>query len=504
MLETIQQSAISHDRHQVELKLDYQLDRGKETRYRISTYIFVPRSLGITEESYPKTEIYRDIKNYIRIKTPQMSLRDLIDNDLSPLSMVEQIIHQPGWYLNEMQNEQVIHALRLFGAMFKSSLREHLNLVERRIKLASPGLNIHHLVGNLIDEMILESEKIGARYRMFYADFNLPYIRRPVFLAHLLVDEYISLLIEESATELFKVVSQHYDGTNQAHYCQRLNEIVERETAHRNLRGYDSVLKIGDDNEVYAFRASVIKKYVSGVLHLSIEAQREGKAMEQVLLAIAAGISMFFATAVAFYFQSVYGSFTFPAFVALIVGYMFKDRIKQLGQTLFAGKLQANLFDRRINIKTLDGKYELATLREKITFLKESEIPSEVRFARQRDPFADLDNDQKGETIICHTKDIVLNADLFRKAFAGLPKISGLNDIIRYDIYRYLRKMDDPVDENLLLREGRVEVVHAQKVYHINVVSQYSSASFGNEKIYRRMRLVLNRLGIKRIEHIQL
>jgi hypothetical protein len=97
-----------------------------------------------------------------------------------------------------------------------------------------------------------------------------------------------------------------------------------------------------------------------------------------------------------------------------------------------------------------------------------------------------------------------LNADLFRKAFEGLPKISGLNDIIRYDIYRYLRKMDDPVEENLLLRDGKLDVVYAQKVYHINVVSQYSSATFGNEKIYKRMRLVINRLGIKRVEYIKL
>jgi hypothetical protein len=270
------------------------------------------------------------------------------------------------------------------------------------------------------------------------------------------------------------------------------------------VRGYDSVLKPGDENETYAFRASVIKKYVSGVLHLSIDAQREGKGVEQVLLALAAGISMVFATAVAFYFQSVYGSFTFPAFVALIVGYMFKDRIKQLGQTLFAGKLQSNLFDRRIHVKTLDGKYKLATLREKITFMKESEISQEVRSARQKDPFADLDNDQQGERIICHTKDIVLNADLFQRAFAGLPKTSGLNDIIRYDIHRYLRKMDDPVEDQLLLREGKLKVVQTQKVYHINVVSQYSSASFRNEKIYKRMRLVLNRLGIKRIEYISI
>lgn len=504
MLETIQQSAISHDRYQVELKLDYQLDEGKETHYRISTFIFVPRSLGITESSYPKDELYRDIKNYIRIKTPEMSLPDLIDGDTSPLRMVQQIIERPSWYREEPLNNQVVHALRLFGAMFKSSLREHLNLIESHIRISPPAANVHLRVGHLVDQLIAESERIGAKYRTFYPAFNMPYVRKEVFLAHLLVDEYVSLLIEEGATELFKIISGHYDRADQAPYQQRLNEIVARETAHRISRGYGSVLQSGDENELYAFRSSVIKKYVSGVLHLSIDTQREGKGIEQVLLAIVAGISMVFATAVAFYFQSVYGSFTLPAFVALIVGYMFKDRIKQLGQALFAGKLQANLFDRKINIKTLDRKYKLATLREKIVFLKESEIPSELRSARRKDPFADLDNDQRGETVICHTKDIVINADLFRKAFAGFPKTSGLNDIIRYDIYRYLRKMDDPVEENLLLREGKLEVVPSQKVYHINIVSQYSSKSFGNTKIYKRMRLVLSRLGIRRVEHISL
>src|SRR5215212_9213342 len=203
MLETIQQSAISHDRYQLELKLDYQLDQGKETHYQISTYIFVPKSLGITEESYPKNELYRDIKNYIRIKTPEMSLRDLIEGDTSPLQTVQQIIEQSSWYLEDSSNNQLIHALRLFGAMFKSSLREHLNLVERRIRMAPPMTNIHPLVGNLIDEMIAESEKIGARYRMLYEELDMLYVRKDVFLAHLLVDEYISLLIEESATELF-------------------------------------------------------------------------------------------------------------------------------------------------------------------------------------------------------------------------------------------------------------------------------------------------------------
>ncbi len=504
MLEMIQQSAISHDRYQVELKLDYQLERGRETHYRIFTYIFVPRSLGITEQSYPKKELYRDIKNYIRIKTPEMSLRDLIEDDRSPLHTVHQITQQPGWYLDAGANSQLIHSLRLFGAMFKSSLREHLNLVDSRIHMASPGTRVPPLVGNLMDIMIDQSARINSTYRTLYMQLNLPYVKKEVFQAYLLVDEYISLLIQEAATELYKIVLEHYDGVDQTEYRRQLSEIAEKETTHRVSHGYDSVLKPDEENETYAFRASVIKKYVGGVLHLSTDAQREGRGIEQILMAVAAGISMIFATVVAFYFQKVYGSFTFPAFAALVVGYMFKDRIKEMGRAILAGNLQSYLFDRRINIRTLDGRYKLATLREKITFMKESEIPPEIRSARQKDPFADLDNDRQGETVICHTKDIVLNADLFQRAFTGLPKTSGLNDIIRYDIHPYLKKMDEPVEDQLLLQAGELKMVQSQKVYHINFVSQYTSPGSPNEKIYRRMRLVLNRLGIKRIEYIAL
>src|SRR5512139_3526370 len=180
MLEMIQQSAISHDRYQVELKLDYQLERGSETHYRISTYIFVPRSLGITEQSYPKEELYRDIKNYIRIKTPEMSLRDLIEDDRSPLHTVHQLIQQPGWYLDAGANSQLIHSLRLFGAMFKSSLREHLNLVARRVRIASRGPGVPPPVGNLIDIMIDQSGRIINTYRSLYGQLNLPYVRKEV------------------------------------------------------------------------------------------------------------------------------------------------------------------------------------------------------------------------------------------------------------------------------------------------------------------------------------
>lgn len=504
MLETIQQSAISHDRYQVELKLDYELGKGKKTHYRISTYIFFPKSLGINKESYPKNEFYRDVKNYIRIKTPILSLRDLHESDITPLSHVQQIVKQANWYQNDEMNARLIHALKLFGAMFKSTLREHLNLIDKRVQNASSKAKIRSLAENLVDDFIGQSQKISKRYRSFYAELNLPIVKEDTFLAFTLVDEYISLLIEESATELFQIVSHHFDEADQTRCLDDLNHIVETERNHRLSHGYGSILQPGDANEEYAFRASVLKKYVSSILHLSTDIQREGRGMEQFLMAIAAGISMIFATVIAFYFQSIYGNFTFPVFVALVIGYMFKDRIKESGRALFSSELHSFLYDRRINIKTLDGKYKLAVLREKINFISENDLPQQVLLARHKDPFADLDNEGMGETIICHTKDIVLDASLFPIAFKGLPKVSGLNDIIRYNIQPYLRKMADPVEEQLFLEEGQLKTVHTHKVYHVNVVSRYKSISPKIEILYKRMRLVLTRQGIKRIEYIDL
>ena len=500
----IQQSVVPHDKYQLELKLDYALGQGDKTHYRISTYIFIPRSLGITEESYPKAEFYRDVKNYIRIKTPKMRLRDLLDSEDSPLKEIQKIINRPNWYAEQIENQRIIHALRLFGAMFKSSIREHLNLVHKRINAGTQNAKIVDLVDNLIEEFISQSEKVSTRYRAFYTDMNMPFVSEDVFSGYLFVDEYISLLIEESAPELFSVVSQYYEGEQRAHSLEALSKIVEHELAYRVSRGYGSILDADEGNETYAFRASVLKKYVGGVLHLSTESQREGRGIEQALMALAAGISMVFATMVAFYFQSVYGNFTLPVFVALVVGYMFKDRIKEFGRAVFAGSLHARLYDRRINIKTLDGKYKLAVLREKVTFLNEKNLPQDIRAARQKDIFADLDNDMEGETIICHTKDIILRDDLFYKAFDRLPRISGLNDIIRYDIHPYLTKMDDPVEKRLLLKKGRLKTITTHKVYHVNVISCYTSIQPQYESRHERMRLILNRKGIKRIEQISL
>jgi len=197
--------------------------------------------------------------------------------------------------------------------------------------------------------------------------------------------------------------------------------------------------------------------------------------MKSINKALAAGIAMIFATAAAFYFQAEYGNFTAPFFAALVVGYMFKDRIKEIGRRLFLEQLHTWLYDRRIAIYTQDGHHSLGVLREKVSFIKEADLPRRIREARDCDRLVQVDNDGFGENIICYTKDIVLHAESIRKIFGKTAKITGLNDIIRYDIRSLLTKMDDPVYTRLMLKEDALQPVSVHKVYHVNLVTKYAS-----------------------------
>lgn len=501
MLEIIQQAIKPHDKYQIEIKLDYELVEDQDTHYRISTYIFIPQSLGINRDTYQKHYFYRDAQSYIRLKTPVISLGDLSEGPHMPLATIGRLIQTENWTQNTDVNEQVIHNCKLLSAMLKSTLREHINLIYKWIGEVDSELQIELMVSNLVEEFLTRNAQIGAGFRAYFPAFNLPQVNREVFSAFTLMDESISLMIEESGIEMFQIVSTYFSDPKKTEFLQRLTNQIEREADYRSARGF-AVLKVGEENEKFVFRTSVLSKYAASVLYLSTAVSREGRGREQMIFAAAAGIAMIFATIVAFYFQRSYGNFTFPVFAALVVGYMFKDRIKEFARDLFATRLLGGLPDRRIDIKTLDGNHKLGILREKVVFVREKDVPRLVMQARNKDMFNDLDNDGQGEDIICYTKDIVLHASAFNNAFAGQPKVTGLNDILRYDIRAYLNKMADPYQRRLSLIDGRLQTITCHKVYNLNFITRYRAIQPTKEKYHTRTRLVLTRKGIKRIEEI--
>nr|MBN1228411.1 hypothetical protein [Anaerolineae bacterium] len=504
MLEAIEQAIKTHDKYQVEVKLDYELLNSRKTRYRVSTYIFIPPTLGVTPNTYSKHDFYRDTQNYIRFKTPEMILRDLTEHSSSPLVTIGERVAQEGWASDARTQKVLVNSFKLLAAILKSSLREHMNLVYRRIEETEPEGKVHRLLSSLLEEFIQESGKITRMYRGFFPTFNLPNVDERVFAAFKFTDESISLLIEESATELYQIVDENLGKKEQKpEFKEALAKLIESEIQYRKSLGYRSIIKNSGEhnNEEFAYRTSALKKYASSVLVLATQRRIEGVGLQHIVFAAAAGISMLFATGAAFYFQQRLGNFTIPLLVALVIGYMFKDRIKEIGRGMFSTYLSHHLPDHRIIIRAAESRVKLGVLKQKVAFVAEKDVPNGVLKRRNRDPLAALESEGYEDYILLHSKEIVLYKKAFQRVFPGMPQLSGINDITRYDIRVYLRKMGDPYQQRDTLVDDRVVPVDLHRIYRLPFISKYQSVGPGSDKLYGFILLTLDRDGIQRVEH---
>jgi hypothetical protein len=505
-LETIQQDFKIHDSYQLEIKLDYSLIENKNTNYQVHTYFFVPYSLDIDSSRYTSDEISSNIMNYIRLKTPPFNLEEFLTNESSPLKVIDTLMDFPDWRKDNKINTQIIEQLKLLGAMIKTAIRDHLDLIHQRLLEAPTDEVAVHYLESLIKNYLKGVSKAGKSYRKLFRYFNTANISPELFQAYQRTDEFISTQFEEGTVDLYRMLEEYFEDETQAELVQNfredLQDLAQSEIEHRQAMGYRSILREEGPNEEFVYLTSALKKYTSDVLHLQISQQREGFLLEQVGFAIAAGLAMIFATVVAFYFQASYGSLTFPVFIALVVGYMFKDRIKELMRRWIAGALVGKFFDHRIDIRKEGKRKKLGTIKKKVFFTKLDRVPKKVRRKREEAITDILDDEFAGESVLCHAREINLRANAFQGIFSSNLPVSGINDIIRIDIRFLLNRMDEPIDTRYILGKEGIRSVKARRVYYVYVVSKYKSISPHKETLYNLHRIVLSRKGIIRVESL--
>ncbi|MCE7983572.1 MAG: hypothetical protein DYG89_20555 [Caldilinea sp. CFX5] len=500
MKQHVRQRVTIHDRYQVEIKVEYQLLPSQQTRYTISTYFFIPQTLGINEVTYPPAEFYRRIQNYIRLRTPRFTPQALLDDPASPLCIIERIIQE--WsFLGDGQQQRLIDQCKFLRAILRRTLNRSLrqqwqllDLSAERVEEAAVMFR-HHLA--TVETILDRYRQCGVQIKQGLTTGN---IAVDLLETYNLTDEALSLVVEENLLRAMTLATTHPHPLIRETTKAQIANYIRREVDYRRHRGYGSILQFEGDNEQYLHRISALKKYTSSVLYLGASVSREGATAEQLLFALAAGISMFFATVVAFYFQSRYGAFTFPVFIALVVGYMFKDRIKELGRLLSLRLLQSRYYDRRIEIHTLQDNQRLGRMREKMVFLKAAELPPRIVEERNQGVMSIIENGAQGEQILCYTRDVALHTKAFARIYPDGPPITGVADILRLDVRPFLHKMDDPIEQRLGLDGDRLRTVKCAKVYYINVVSVYTVGGTKEQIVSQRVRVTLNRKGLIRLQ----
>ena len=338
--------------------------------------------------------------------------------------------------------------------------------------------------------------EIKEKYRKLRRIINVPTVNTKLLNIYLFGDEYIGNLIEKYSFRLLRYLrNKKYDEK----YKSKLLELIKTEIDYKSSKNLPVVSDNYNNNEELLYRRSVLKKYIESNLFLNTRQKKEGQLAEQLIYSLAAGVAMIFATAVAFYTQQEYGNFTMPFFIALVVGYMFKDRIKELTRIYFSGKYRKRHFDHKTKIFS-GKKNSIGYCKESFSFINEKNINARIMKRRNRSHLTEIENSWIGEKVILYRKQIKLNTKQIKTVYKDYT-ISGINDIARINISKFLEKMTNPEMPMYFIDNEKYKKIYGNKVYHLNLILNFKTS---DKEFFRRYRIILNRNGIKRIQKIMI
>lgn len=510
-----------HDRFSIEFKIWYEHDAktdtaGKQkTSFRLENWIFVPASLDINALTYSREQFYSDIKSYYRAITPVYSLKEMASGEnnrvfgsppdtgnsaqkpeapkpeiemnpgaCSPLDYLSNAVFNVANYPSNSNIIEYEYQIKMFCAIFKSAMREGYN-----------GLKLlkEHVSKNLPETSLREDDAIQLFKEEAYAvltsygrlsDYLKGKTEGKLYNFYTFGEEFLINLAELYTYKIYDNISR---SPKVITWLQELGK-------YKRERGYGA-LKRADDvyNGNLLYRWSVLKKYVESDLFLSVDKRKSGVIKEQVYYSLAAGLSMIFATAIAFTFQQKYGNFTMPLFVALVVSYMLKDRIKELVRSAFSSNRKLKYFDNKTTLsvkETVIGKS-----REGFDIVPQSKVPLEIIEMRNRSIIVDVENRMNEESVLFYRNLIELDKNKLNST--SEYEIAGINEIILFNLSSFVRKMDNPQSPYYICEENTVSDILVNKIYYLNFIFQFTHNGISSRKRYRVM---MNRDGILNLE----
>jgi hypothetical protein len=479
-----------HDQFSLEFKIGFTAQKNQdENNFSMNMWIFIPNSLYINQYTYSKTDFYRDLQSNIRLITPIYLLRNIVNPKELPFRLLEEAFIKVADNPNRNNLTDYESHIKMFQSILKSSLRNEILHIRNCQSEEDKILLLFSYVKNC--------RNVAKLYRSLRQVIDIPTIQKNTFEYFIFGDEFMSNLIELHTFKILKYLDSK-DKENYEKEKTELLKLVNDEIQYKREKNYAVIDKDNKDkNKDVVFRFGALKKYIESQLFLKIKKREDGAVVKQFYYSVAAGISMIFATIIAFAFQIKYGNFTLPLFIALVVAYMLKDRIKELSRFYFSHKLNSKYFDNKVDIK-INNEDIIGVYKESQAFVNENKIPREAIQLRNRSAILEAENRINDEKILLYRTQMSLDNKIINKS--NRYPISGINNIIRFNISQFIHKMDN-AEVPIYIPDDQTDykIILGEKVYYLNFILRFQHF---DQVQYKRYRVTLNRKGIKEIESI--
>ena len=325
-----------HDRYTLEFKIGYSRsdENAEVSDFVMDTWLFLPDSMNINQGTYTKVNFYRDFRAMMRLLTPVFTLEEIASPTCLPLSRLKEWCSALAKEINTENEKAYEHQIKMFCSIARSAYRDEAIRIS---KLQDKDALRHD-----IDTMVKNTRLILLHYRAIPSETGINMLDTEHQKWFRLGDEWLCRTFELRTYHLLETLKKRL-GDDYSEVTRSLGEFLDEQIDYEKKQQFIQPMEkeAVAHNRDYLHRGGQLKKYVESDLYL-----------------------------------------TMPLFIALVVSYMFKDRIKELMRFWFAQKLGSKLYDFKTKL-ALSGQ-PIGWIKRGMDFVSERKLPKEVRERRGR------------------------------------------------------------------------------------------------------------------------
>lgn len=509
-----------HDPQQLEIRVSYPLlpgDGAEQRRYQVDAWLFVPPNVGVNPANYSREQFYGDVTALVRLDVAPQPLDALAlpDRPGSPLYGLREQLEKVRSAPRPPASRPILVLVKLYAYLYVEGLAKEIRQLRALVDQVEQGT----AAGSALEAELKAA--LGRFHQGLWAFRSMraaywPYemlLHRGLADALRTADEYMSLSTEMFLAQLGVSLAQSpalVDGAALGtRLCLQVTGLTRSEANYRANYGYLSLAPSSAAwSEYAAYRISYLKKAIHQALYLDMRTARGDTFLRNATAATGAALGAIWAlaTQVPLTLAQLSSDLKLWFFTGAVVAYVAKDRIKALTNEYLTRRLRQYDHDLTLHSQSLAavglGMLKIR-LREVMQFANPADIPSDVKDLRQAKRTVRLSEIAK-EEVIHYRKQLLVSrvpgdeqpAEHFR-----------LRDILRLNVRHFLVRMDDTVDQVAIYDPATDGFATRQfpKVYHLNLVLRVARVDPGAQDgapQLMRMRVVLNKAGIVRIDRV--
>jgi hypothetical protein len=444
-----------------------------------------PRSLEVTETRVGRARWYSNLRAYLRLHQPPVSLADLAQ---APVFLDPEEAEAAGVVRGRRRSKQLRRLFRLHAQRLRDACRAGFLTLAREIAEHGEASALAS-----VNSFCRDLDAARARLRDAAATVgNEPSGKLPRLIRR--CDEWTSLeASDQTLRTMWELQEQKIPVPRACH------DLLDAENSWREERGYRSgTMDPKTDGSALLMRLSRLKKMMGSALHLDMITAEPTDRIQQIAFAVAASIAMLWAVGmqlITWWFvgnpvspdaaPSTILSFT----VVAVLAYALKDNIKEGLRGWFRARIPYWLYDRQ-QVGRDGGEETIASAQESTRFLSVNALDEADLEWYRSVGVLDVPVD-----VVSYQRNTTLRADLLRE---GQPEMAGLTEIIRFAVRPWLTHMDN-LRQAVWSRaaDGTVERNRAIRLYPVVLLIEVNRPN----RIERvALRLYVSQRGIERIE----